>query len=385
MGGRVNQVGWLRRAGLELAAVGLPALAVIWAPPAYVWSTVAALVACALLPLRHVWPPLAVLGGLWGMAGGLGWSAAIVSLYALGRRNGRLASTLLWLVLPVAAAVVPVLVTEDLPWQRVVLTVVYVALIGVAPAFVGLLMSHREQLTRSLRELEQVREDALTASQDAARAQERARIGREIHDAVGHHATLIAVGAAALAASTQEDGTREAAERIRGLAKRALAEMRVALGLADGGSEARAGLAEMAALVAGARAAGVDVEITHHGDPRELASGVGRAVYRVVQESLTNAARHAPGASVRVDLTWHPHELRVQVVNSAPARSAHRRRDAFAAGGAGLSGLVERVATAGGELSAGTSAGGGFAVRARFPLAGSVAFPAVPPVPAPAL
>ncbi len=373
----MSWIGGLRRAGVELAAVGIPAGAVLLSHPPFTWSLTAGLVACLVLPLRHLWPPLAVLGGLWGLAGGLGWPAAVVSLYALGRRNGRVWSTLPWLLLPVVAAVTPVLITQDLSWQQIVLTVAYVGINAVAPAFVGLLMATRTRLTASLRELEQVRGDALVASQDAARAQERARIGREIHDAVGHHATLIAVGAAALAASTHEEPTREAAERIRGLAKRALAEMRVALGLADGGSEARAGLAEMAALVAGARAAGVDVEITHHGTRSELVPGVGRAVYRVVQESLTNAARHASGASVRVDLSWHPDELHVQVVNAAPARSARRRREAFAAGGAGLSGLVERVTSVGGELSAGTSAGGGFAVRATFPLV-----VAVPPVPA---
>lgn len=268
---------------MELAAVLVPAVTVLWGQPPFSWSVAA----CLLLPLRHVFPPLAVLGGLWGLAGGLGWPAAIVSLYRLGRRNGRVSGTLPWLVLPVVAAVTPVLVTQELSWQRIVLTLAYVTLNAVAPAFVGLLMNTRDRLTSSLHELEQARGDALAASQDAARAQERARIGREIHDAVGHPATLIAVGAAALAASTREESTREAAETIRGLAKRALAEMRVALGLADGRGEPHAGLAEMAALVGGARAAGVDAVITHHGEPSELAPGVGRAVYRVVQESLT--------------------------------------------------------------------------------------------------
>jgi signal transduction histidine kinase len=357
----------LRRGAGEVAAVGLPAVAVLWAEPPFSWSVVAALVACAVLPLRHLWPPLAVLGGLWGLAGGLGWPPALVALYALGRRSGRLSTTLPWLVLPVVAAVTPVLLTQDLAWQRIALTVVFVGLYAVAPAFVGLMVDTREKLTRSLRELERVREDAVVASQDAARAQERARIGREIHDAVGHHATLIAVGASALAASTAEPSTREAADRIRALAKRALAEMRVALGLVDGGGEQGAGLAEMSALVAGARAAGVDVEITHHGAQSELAPGVGRAVYRVVQESLTNAARHASGAPVRVDLTWHPDELHVQVLNAAPPR--RRRREAFASGGAGLTGLAERVVTVGGALSAGTTPAGGFVVRATFALA----------------
>ena len=348
--------------------MGIPAVAVLLAEPPFTWSRAAALVACALLPLRHLWPPLALLAGLWGLAGGLGWPPAIVSLYALGRRSGRLTTTLPWLALPVVAAVVPVLVTQDLSWRAVVLTVAFAGLYTGAPAAVGLLMTTRVRLTESLRELQRARETASLAAQDAARAQERARIGREIHDSVGHHATLIAVGAAALGASTAEPETREAADRLRLLAKRAVAEMRAALGLLDGTADHVAGLTEMSAVVAGAQAAGVDVEIGQVGDAAEIAPGVGRAVYRVVQESLTNAARHAAGAGVRVELSWLPDELQVQVVNTPPPRAARRRRETFTGGGAGLTGLAERVTSVGGQLSAGPAPDGGFAVRARFPL-----------------
>jgi signal transduction histidine kinase len=242
--------------------------------------------------------------------------------------------------------------------------IAFVALYAGAPAALGLLVSTRARLTESLRQLERAREEALAASRDAARAQERARIGREIHDAVGHHATLIAVGAAAIAASTAEEETRRGAEQLRGLAKGALAEMRAALGLLDG-SEHVAGLAEISALVAGSRAAGVDVELDEGGDPVEVAPGAGRAVYRVVQESLTNAARHAAGARVRVSLRWKPAEL-VVAVRNGPTSAVPRRPEA--GGGAGLTGLAERVTAAGGQLTAGPQPDGGFAVRAVFPL-----------------
>jgi signal transduction histidine kinase len=357
----------LRGLGRELAAVLVPAVAVLWAQPPFSWSVVSALVACGLLPLRHIWPPLAVLGALWGLAGGLGWPATLVALYTLGRHAGRAYATVPWLVPPVVAAVTPVLLTQALPWQRIVLTVAFVGLYAIAPTSLGLLMSTRERLTESLNDLEHAREEALAASQEAARAQERARIGREIHDAVGHHATLIAVGAAAIAASTNEDETRRGAEQLRTLAKRALAEMRVALGLLEGREHA-AGLTEIAALVAGWRAAGVDVELLPSGTPTEVGPAVGRAGYRVVQESLTNAARHSPGSAVRVELRWQPQELQVHVRNTAPARPLRVRRDAVGGGGAGLTGLAERVASVGGQLSWGPMAGGGFAVRAIFPL-----------------
>ncbi|MFC4949032.1 sensor histidine kinase [Pseudonocardia sp. GCM10023141] len=373
---------WARLAAIEIAAVGVPAVAVLFAEAPFSWSILSGLVACAVLPLRHVSPRLAVLGGLWGLAGGLGWPAAIVALYTFGRRSGRLSTVLPWLVLPVAAAVTPVLVTQDLPWQRIVLTFAFVALYAVAPAVMGLLMTTRERLTESLRDLERARETALAASQEAARSQERARIGREIHDAVGHHATLIAVGAAAIAASTAEEETRQSAEQIRLLAKRALAEMRAALGL-DGRAEQVAGLSEMAALVAGAHAAGVHVEIVNEGDAAELAPAVGRAVYRVVQESLTNAARHAAGAPVRVELSWRAEALHVQVSNDIPPKAGRRRRESFDAGGAGLTGLAERVSCVGGKLEAGPSHDGGFAVRAAFPLVPAPPLPISDPRPAP--
>jgi signal transduction histidine kinase len=360
----------VRRVLVELSAVVLPASAVLLGVPPFEWSVVAALVACALLPLRHLWPPLGLLGSFWALAGGLGWPPAIVALYTLGRRTKRVGLLAPWLVATVAVAVTPVLLTQDLPIGRIVLMVAFVALYAGAPAALGLLVSTRARLTESLRQLERAREEALAASRDAARAQERARIGREIHDAVGHHATLIAVGAAAIAASTAEEETRRGAEQLRVLAKRALAEMRAALGLLDG-SEHVAGLTEIPALVAGSRAAGVAVEFDERGDPVEVAPGTGRAVYRVVQESLTNAARHAAGARVSVRLHWCPTELVVEVRNGPTAAS--RRPDT--GGGAGLTGLAERVSAAGGDLTAGPRPDGGFAVRAAFPLD--------PPPPAP--
>jgi len=360
----------VRCALAELAAVLLPAAAVLMGKAPFAWSVPAALVACGLLPLRHVWPPLGLIGTFWGLAGGLGWPPAIVALYALGRRYREALALVPWLAASLVVAVTPVFVTQDLPWNHVLLTVVFVGLYVAAPAALGLLVSTRARLTESLHQLEQAREEALARSRDAARAQERARIGREIHDAVGHHATLIAVGAAAIATSTGEEETRRSAEQLRALAKRALAEMRSALGLAGGGdpddTEHVVGLGEISALVAGARSAGVAVDLVPDGEPLEVSPAVGRAAYRVVQESLTNAARHAPGAPVRVELRWRAAQLEVSVYNSGPTTG--RKRPVVGPGGAGLAGLAERVTCVGGRLAAGPQSDGGFAVGATFPL-----------------
>jgi signal transduction histidine kinase len=213
----------------------------------------------------------------------------------------------------------------------------------------------------------------VVATREAARTQERARIGREIHDSVGHHATLIAVSAAALSASTTDPSSRETAEQIRGLAKSTIAEMRSALGLIDEAAQRAGSDAEVTALVAGARAAGVAVEVVHDGEPLELGPAVGRAVYRVVQESLTNAVRHAPGAAVRLRYSWQHPLMRLQISNPLPTpvpRSSDR-------GGRGLSGIAERVELVGGQVDAGPSAGA-FTVTATFPQATTAAAGVIP-------
>lgn len=358
--------GRLRPVLVELAVVLVPAAAVALGFAPFSWSLVAALVACAALPLRRLWAPLGLLACLWGLAGGLGWPPALVALFTLGRRSGSVRAVAPWLVLPIAASVVPVLVTSPQAWPNVVLMFAIVTLYVVAPTALGLLVCTRERLTESLRQLERAREHAVAASQDAARAQERARIGREIHDAVGHHATLIAVSAAALEASAPDEATRSAAQQLRLLAKRALAEMRTTLGLVDGAGPV-AGLTEITALIEGSRAAGVEVDLAESGDRVEVAPSTGRAVYRVVQEALTNAARHAPDTRVSVGLTWRPRELEVAVRNTAPSLPRPRRAEALGSG-TGLPGLTERVTALGGELVAGPDPDGGFAVIAKFGL-----------------
>lgn len=356
-----------RRIVVEALAVGAPAVAAAWAVSPYPWSLPAALVGCALLPLRHVRPELAVVAVLPAVAGGLGWPVAAVALYALGRRNSRPLTIWPWITAVVAVAFGAVAVTEALPWQRLLLTFALTGLIAGAPALLGMLMRTRERLTTSLTELRRAREDVVTATREAARTQERARISREIHDSVGHHATLIAVSAAALSSSTTDPQTRAAAEQIRSLAKSTLAEMRTALGLIDGTEHRPGGGAEVAALVAGARAAGVDVEVVHEGAPAELGQAVDRAVYRVVQESLTNAVRHAPGAPVRVHFAWHPPQVRLEISNPVTVPPGPQPDPTH--GGRGLTGLAERVHLVGGHVDARPTDPSSFTVLATFPQA----------------
>ena len=220
---------------------------------------------------------------------------------------------------------------------------------------------------------------------DRARLAERERITREMHDVLGHRLSLLSVHAGAL--EYRRDASPEevagAAGVIRDSAHKALEDLREVIGMlrsddgdADGRAEAgerpQPGLEAVPALVEESRAAGMDVgldvvldEGVHPGD---APGAVGRSAYRVVQECLTNARKHAPGARVGVGVAGGPGDgLEVEVV-SGPARPGPVPGSG-AGSGAGLVGLSERVALAGGTLEYGPRADGGFAVRAWLPWA----------------
>jgi signal transduction histidine kinase len=201
---------------------------------------------------------------------------------------------------------------------------------------------------------------------------ERARIARELHDVVAHHVSLIAVRAEAAQFVADRPAAANAAEfaTIAGNARTALAEMRRLLGVlrtdADAEPDVREpqpGLDHLTELVGGARLTqGAAIRLTLRGPVRPLDSGIELIAYRIVQEALTNARRHAPGAPVDVDLTYSGDTLEVQVRDTGPGP-----RDA-ASGGHGLTGMRERATMLGGQLFAGRAPSGGYLIRARLPI-----------------
>ncbi|MCI2422809.1 histidine kinase [Saccharopolyspora sp. K220] len=351
-----------RQFGMEVLVVGIPAIAVLFAHDHFGYALVSGLVGAAVLPLRRRWPRVAVVLCLPAMVGGLGWAPTIVALFALGRAQPRMKPLVFWVLLASVVALAPVLITQSLGVGALVLTVAFVLLAAGAPVALGALVALRQQLADSLRRLEEATEAELRAKAEMARADERARIAREIHDAVGHHVTLIAVESAALATTTAERGVKETSVRLRGLAKQALEEMRATLGLSTAGQPT--GLDSIPDLVGQARAAGVDVQLSSElGDEHDVPPAVERAAYRVVQEALTNASKHAPGAGIRVRLARCDGSLRIVVSNAAPCGEAVE----VGSGGSGLAGLSERVQMAGGRLNAGPSEDGGFELVAVLP------------------
>jgi signal transduction histidine kinase len=212
---------------------------------------------------------------------------------------------------------------------------------------------------------------------------ERARIARELHDVVAHHISLIAVQAETTRLTTPgmpEEGARRLVA-IGDTARVALTEMRRLLGVLREDAEAvptrqpQPGLEQLAELVDETRAAtGSSTRLIVHGRVRPLDAGIQLTAYRIVQEALTNARRHAGPAAVDVELQFAPDVLLIRVRDNGPGPGA---ADLDAGGapragaGHGLVGMRERVAMVGGQLQVGPAPGGGLLVRARLPTGAS--------------
>lgn len=320
------------------------------------WSLLVAIGASLLLPLRLRWPWAGSLICVPAVVGGLGWAPALVAQFRLGRKEKSIPVQVFWVLVLTVAAIAPVVLTETIPLGPLLLATAFAFGLAAAPTALGALVTTRKELTRSLYETRRARASELEAQETSARAAERARIAREIHDAVGHHATLIAVESAALAATATDPLVRETAQRLRSLAKESLSEMRAALGLLNSDTS----YPSLQELVDRARVAGVSVTLSETGDT-PLSPAVSRALFRVVQEALTNVTKHAPGAAVTVTVD-RASPVRVSVVNGPGDQPSLGE-----GGGAGLHGLSERVRLAGGTLTTSYRADGGFSVTAVLP------------------
>jgi signal transduction histidine kinase len=246
----------------------------------------------------------------------------------------------------------------------------------VLPWAAGRALRSRLLLTRELAEkaarLEADREERAAR----AVADERARIARELHDVVAHSLTVMVIQAGAARRLVDRDPERvvEVAATIRQMGREALDEMRRLVGvLSDEPGQPvlapQPTMADLAALVERARGAGLEVELTVRGERAELPPGVDLAAYRVVQEALTNTVKHARAQRATVSVTYAAEQLELCVSDDGAAAAGEAPgAEAVPGGGHGLVGMRERVTLYGGELAAGERDGGGFEVRARFPL-----------------
>jgi signal transduction histidine kinase len=247
---------------------------------------------------------------------------------------------------------------------------IYAALFAGLPTALGLLMVARRKLAAQLESLiaSQAREQQLTA--EAVLAAERTRLAREMHDVVSHQVSLIALQSGALRMAAADDETRQTAGTIRLLAVKTLEELRAMVGVLRSRPEEprlapQPRLSELPRLVEDS-ATGAELVLAGV-DAREWPPRVERAVYRTVQEGLTNIRKHASGAAARVEVSVRGATLTVRVSNGPPP--GPRSGDGQAGlpvSGHGLVGLRERAALLGGQLTAAPTADGGFELRATF-------------------
>jgi signal transduction histidine kinase len=236
----------------------------------------------------------------------------------------------------------------------------------------GRTIRHRGRLTAELHEAAVRAEEEREAQAARAVAHERRRIAREMHDVVAHSVSVMVVQAGGARRILERDPERaaDAARLIERTGRGALLEMRRLLGVFGTAGEPAAmapqpTLDEVAALVERARHAGLPVTFAVDGERRPLPAGAEAAVFRVVQEALTNALKHAAAAPTEVLLRWGPEALEVVVADRGRASAAAAW---LPSGGHGLVGMRERVKVYGGSFSARPRPDGGFVVRARIPL-----------------
>ena len=341
-------------------ATTLP-LGFLWGKPA--WAALA-LSAAALVSLA-IFQALTVAGLI----------AELAAAYRLGRRGSPLLAaglTLPFLVLALAGSSGPA-------YSAAHIQALLLASLGPAAGLAGSARRvHREAIEHSA-----AREAiAGTLLEHTARG-ERARISRELHDVVAHHISMIAVQAetARLTTPGLPAAGAQRLSSIGDMARAALTEMRRLLGVLREDAETEVaqrqpqpGLRQLNELLDAARdASGTGARLILHGAPVAVDPGVELAAYRIVQEALTNARRHAPGAAVDVELHYAEDRLRLLIRDNGPGPPAALSDGAGAHAGRlperghGLLGMHERAAAVGGELSTGEAAGGGFLVSASLP------------------
>ena len=367
--GRAGGSGGASLAGLLVAVLATVAAALRrwWSPRVLSGVVLAVALACALTGFPAVW--LAV---------------AYTMYYVPMRLPGRealwlLAGTLLITVLGVANAVRLPVTGPGLPApHRPVFTDPVELLVrSVLPITIGWTIGYaiRQQLMYAAQLRERADREAQDRLAEARRAmsEQRLRIARELHDVVAHTLSVIAVqaGVANHVAGQRPDEAQRALTSIEQTSRDALREMRALLGVLRQDDDTRRppagpptpvpGLADLAALAERSAEAGLRVDLTITGERPEVPTGVQLAVYRVVQEALTNVIKHAATDQAGVNVGYRVDAVTVEVTDHGTGADT-------VTPGHGIAGMRERVGIYGGHLDTGPRTGGGFQVRATFPL-----------------
>lgn len=333
------------------------------------YTVVVSLLACASLAVRRWFPFTVLLATLPGFL--LGWSelAAMLALGLLAlRKQGHwhvwVAAGLAWLCRFVQW---PPEHFAGLTWREHVLSGLYALIVAGMPVAIGLLIGARAQLAARFTELTATRDRERQWHAQAIRAEERAKLARDMHDIVSHDITLIAMQSGGLTVAGADEQTRETARTIRQLSTHTLEELRSLLGMLRSDTTAHEDehtpdITEVHRLI---DVTGVPTELTMDPIPASLPSNVSAAAYRTVQECLTNIGKHAPGAHADVAISYTPETLCVRVSNGPG--STNTDPGALPSGGHGLGGLTERARLLGGSFETAVT-DGGFEATAKYPL-----------------
>jgi signal transduction histidine kinase len=281
----------------------------------------------------------------------------------------------------VAVALLTVIVAR--PWQPSAIVITVAVLRTAVGPLLALYFGARRCMVQSLKERAERAERERYLLAEQARTEERARLAGEMHDVVTHRVSLMVLQAGALRMTAPDEATRQAAEDLRAAGCQALDELRDLVGIlraAPDGAEVPS-TPGLSALVAESVKVGTPAELVEDGDPALASPVVGRTVYRIVRESLTNVRKHAPGTRVTVRVSYGPSQLRLTVRNTppgraedasgraveAPGRAKDASRLAGTGSGLGIAQLRQRVELVQGTLRAGPSQDGGFCVEATLP------------------
>ncbi|MEU9763013.1 histidine kinase [Streptomyces sp. NPDC047987] len=343
------------------------------------WTVSAAVVVLSLMRRRLPVTVLVVTSALAGLSEGFALLLMVVA-WSSGRRiagAGRAlgaftASYALYVGLTVA-----VNWSTLRPLTQVLFTTLYFLATTLVPGLASRYWTQRRTLLHALQErnAQLIRERAMIVGQ--ARLMERQRIAQDMHDSLGHQLALISVHTGALEVDRElTKRQREVVGVLRDASVHAMHELREVVGIlrdgveapahgAEGGQPTARGTAGIEELTAAARVAGSAVEFRRTGEVRELAGPSDRAAYRIVQEALTNAYKHAPGATITVELRYEPDSCVVEIVNGPPIDAGPAVE--VVSGGQGLPGLHERARLVGGMVHTGRTEDGGFRVAGVLP------------------
>ncbi|MFJ9590068.1 sensor histidine kinase [Streptomyces acidicola] len=318
--------------------------------------------------------------GLYG-----GFDAVSLLLVAVSWSAGRRIGNTVWALVAFFLAFVLYAALDLWWWSRLdLMSVVYACLVfllsAVLPGLANRYWTQRFALYQAAQEHEArlLKERQMLA--DQMRMRERQRIAQDMHDSLGHQLALIALHTGALEVDPQLTGQQsQAVDVLRQASTAAMHELRgVVAVLSEGAMEQERpeakGVAGIESLVESAAAAGGRVRLEHSGRPGPLAPAADHAAYRVAQEALTNAYKHAPGAPITVSLRYEPDSLVVEVANG-PVPQPTGDRGAAVSGRQGLASLRERALLVGGMLYAGPAEDGGFRIAGMFPYASGTSQP----------